>query len=63
MEEDSSRKTGGDVPKCGRPKIRWEDNIIRDLEEIDYEGNWKALAQNKVTWHAYVLAAKNLRVP
>ena len=23
----------------GRPKIRWEDNIIRDLKEVDYEGD------------------------
>ena len=27
----------------GRPKIRWEDNIIRDLKEVDYEGDWKTL--------------------
>ena len=33
----------------GRPKIRWEDNIIRNLREIDYEGDWKTLAQDKVT--------------
>ena len=24
---------------CGRPKIRWEGNIIWDLKEIDYEGD------------------------
>ena len=28
----------------GRPKIRWDDNIIRDLKEVDYEGDWKTLA-------------------
>ena len=22
----------------GKPKIRWENNIIRDLKEVDYEG-------------------------
>ena len=22
----------------GRPKMRWKDNIIWDLEEVDYEG-------------------------
>ena len=47
----------------GRPKIRWENNIIWDLEEVEYECDWKAFAQDKVTWHAYVLAALNLRVP
>ena len=24
----------------GRPKIRWEGNIIRDLKKVDYEGDW-----------------------
>ena len=48
---------------CGRLKIRCEDNIIRDLKEIDYEGDWKTLAQYRVTWSAYILAAMNPRVP
>ena len=48
---------------CCRPKIRLEDNTIWDLEEIDYEGDWRTLAQDRVTWHAYVLAAMNLRDP
>ena len=43
---------------CGRLKITWEDNIIRDLKETDYEGNWKTLAHHRVMWCAYVLAAK-----
>ena len=55
----SSRKIGG----RGRPKIRCEDNIIRDLKEVDYEGDWKTLAQDRVTWRAYVLMAMNIRIP
>ena len=47
----------------GRPKIRWEDNIIWDLREVGYESDWKALTQDRVTWHAYVLATMNLQVP
>ena len=34
----------------GRPKIRWEDNIIRDLKQVDYEDDWKTLAQDRVKW-------------
>ena len=47
----------------GRSKIRWEDNIILALKQIDYEDDCKTLAQDKVTWHAYVMAAMNLPVP
>ena len=43
--------------------MRWEDNIIWDLKQVGYEGDWKALAEDRVTWRAYVLAAMNLRVP
>ena len=32
---------------CGRPKIRWEDNTIWDLKEVNYEGDWKTLAQDR----------------
>ena len=50
--------------KCpyGRPKIRWEDNIIWDLKVEDYEGDRKTLAKDRVAWRAYVLVAMNLQV-
>ena len=35
-------KPEGTSPR-GRPKIRWEDNIIRDSKQVDYEGDWKTL--------------------
>ena len=43
--------------KCphGRPKIWWEDNIIWNLKKVDYEGHWKTLAKDRMTWRAYVL--------
>ena len=47
----------------GKPKLGWEDNIIWDLKKLDYEGNWKTLAQDRVTCSAHVLVAVNLRVP
>ena len=46
-----------------KPKIRWEDNIIWDLKEVDYgcyEGDWKALAQEG-DMACFILAAMNLR--
>ena len=46
-----------------RPKIKWENNIIWNLKEIDYEFDWKTLSQVRVTWRAYILAVMNLRIP
>jgi hypothetical protein len=48
----------------GRPRLRWEDNIIMDLQEVgcgcEY---WIGLAQDRDTWRALVSAVRNLRVP
>ena len=46
-------KSEGTRPR-GRSKIRWEDYIIKDLKEVDYESDWMTLAQDRVTWRAYV---------
>ena len=46
----------------GRPKIRWENNIFWDLKEVDYEGDWEILAQDRMTWRSYILVTVNLRV-
>jgi hypothetical protein len=47
----------------GRPRRRWEDNIIMYLEEIGINaGNWVDSAQDRDYWRALVNAASNLRV-
>ena len=55
-------KPEGTRPRGGS-KIRWENNIIRDLKELDYEDVWKTLAQDRRIWRAYVLATLNFWVP
>jgi hypothetical protein len=48
----------------GRPRHRWEDKIIMDLQEVECRGmDWIQLAQDKEMWRALVNAAMNLRVP
>ena len=48
----------------GRPRLRWEDNNIMDLEEIGINaGNWVDSAQERYYWRALVNAALNLWVP
>ena len=58
--------TGKPIGKrpLGRPRLRWEDNILMDLEEIGINaGIWVDSAQDRDYWRALVNAALNLRVP
>jgi hypothetical protein len=48
----------------GKPRRRWEDNNIMDLEEIGINaGNWVDSAQERYYWRTLVNAALNLWVP
>jgi hypothetical protein len=48
----------------GRPRLRWEDNIIMDLREIGWgDMDWIDLAQDRDQWRALVNTVMNLRVP
>jgi hypothetical protein len=48
----------------GRPRRRWEDNIIMDLREVGWGGmDWINLAQDRDRWRALVNEVMNLRVP
>ena len=48
----------------GRPKRRWDDNIIMDLQEVGCGGmDWIELAEDRGRWRALVNAVMNLRVP
>ena len=47
-----------------RPRRRWEDNIMLDLQEMGCGGvDWIELAQDRDRWGALVNAVMNLRVP
>jgi hypothetical protein len=48
----------------GRSRIRWEDNIKMDFEEVGCGGmDWIELAQVRDTWRALMNAVMNLPVP
>ena len=56
------RKPEGKRP-LGRPKLRWEDNINMDLQEVGSgDMDWIELAQDKDRWRALVNAVMNCRV-
>jgi hypothetical protein len=47
-----------------RPRLRWEDNIKMDLQEVGWVGmDWIEVAQDRNRWRALVNAVMNLRVP
>ena len=47
----------------GMPRRSWEDNIKMDLKEVSCDPrDWKALAEDRDKWRAYVRAVMNLRV-
>jgi hypothetical protein len=48
----------------GRPRCRWEYNIMMILREIGWGGvDWIDLAQDRDQWRALVNTVMNLRVP
>jgi len=47
-----------------RPRLRWGDNIKKDLQEVGCWGmDWIRLAHDRDRWRALVSTVMNLRVP
>jgi hypothetical protein len=47
-----------------RPRLRWEDNIEADFQEVGCGGmDWITLAQDRDSWRALVNVVMNLLVP
>ena len=43
----------------GRPKTRWEDDVLDDIKSINIR-NWKKVAQNRDSWKKVVKQARTL---
>ena len=43
----------------GRPKTRWEDDVLEDTKSINVS-NWKKVAQNRDSWKKVVEQARTL---
>ena len=46
--------------QAGRPKTRWENDVLADLKSIKI-GNWKKVAQNRDSWKKVVEQARTLQ--
>jgi predicted transcriptional regulator YheO len=44
----------------GRPKTRWEDDILEDIKSMNLR-NWKKVAQNRDSWKKVVEQASFIR--
>jgi hypothetical protein len=50
--------------QLGRPRLRWEDNIKMDLQEVGCGvTDWIKLAHSRESWWALVSAVMNHWVP
>jgi hypothetical protein len=48
----------------GRPRLRWEDNIKMDLQEVGGGcRDWMELAEDRDRWRALVRTVVNFQVP
>jgi hypothetical protein len=48
----------------GRPRHRWEDNIMKNLQEVGCgDMDWIELPRGRDRWRALLNTVKNLRVP
>ena len=48
----------------GTPRLRWEDNIKVDLQEVGCGGmHWIELAVDRDRWRALLSVVMNLQVP
>jgi len=43
----------------GRPKTRWEDDVLEDIKSINVR-IWKKVAQNRDSWKTVVEQARTL---
>ena len=43
----------------GRPKTRWEDDVLEDLKSMNVR-NWKKVVQNRDSWKKVVEQARTL---
>ena len=50
LSKRSETKTHGGSRKRGRPQLRWEDCVKRDMRKAEEEEKWRENANNRDQW-------------
>jgi hypothetical protein len=45
------------IKKIGRPKLRWEDDVIQDIKTLGVK-NWRNVAMEKESWQNLLRKAR-----
>jgi hypothetical protein len=45
------------IRKTGRPKLRWEDDVIKDIKTLGVK-NWRDVAMEKESWQKLLRKAR-----
>jgi hypothetical protein len=45
------------IRKCGRSKLRWEDDVIQDIKTLGVK-NWRNVAKEKKSWQKLLRKAR-----
>jgi len=53
-------KTMGTRP-VGKPRQRWQEDVMEDLKKLKVEKNWKEAAKGRRTWRDLTEKAKTLK--
>jgi hypothetical protein len=51
----NTKPTG--IRKIGKPKLRWEDDVIRDISTLGVK-NWRNLAMENESWQKLLVKAR-----
>jgi len=45
IKEEPKRKR-----RLGRPRLRWEDYVEREIKEVDPRAHWREIAEDRIRW-------------
>jgi hypothetical protein len=44
------------VRPLGRPRLRWKDQVSKDVERVELDADWRLLVEDRERWHGICLS-------